>query len=67
MSAHEICEFIEACPMYAKFQNKGTLAVWKINYCEADYERCKRYEVRVTGTKPPDTMLPNGELLRHAS
>ncbi len=66
MKEEPSCAYLGGCPMYAKFQHKGTLAVWKINYCEGEYQSCQRFQVRSQGDKPPDELLPNGALLKHA-
>ena len=49
--------------MFPLFKHEGTLAVWKINYCQADYTRCARYEQASQGTRPPRELLPNGKML----
>jgi hypothetical protein len=50
--------------MYKIFNLAGTLRIWQDNYCRADYTRCARYESVCAGTSVPDTLLPNGTLLK---
>jgi hypothetical protein len=58
------CPNIEGCPMFPYFRHEGTLAVWKINYCESsDHTRCERYRLFLEGKRPEDGMLPNGSFL----
>jgi hypothetical protein len=51
--------------MYALFKVAGTLAVWKMNYCNADYARCERYKLSALGKRVPINLMPNGVLLKH--
>jgi hypothetical protein len=30
-------------------------------FCEADYSRCERYKLRITGAPVPATLMPNGK------
>jgi hypothetical protein len=50
--------------MYDLFQLSGSLAVWKMNYCSTDYERCARFKLSAEGKPVADHLLPNGSLLR---
>ena len=50
--------------MYRLFRMSGCLAVWKIRYCAADYERCKRYEGAALGKRVPINLMPNGTYLK---
>lgn len=60
----EQCPNIERCPMFPLFRHEGTLAVWKINYCETPgCARCERWQRFCRNERPPDGMLPNGKLL----
>lgn len=60
------CPNMKRCPMFELFSLPGTLAAFKINYCTADYERCRRYELVEQGKRPPVNLMPNGALLRKA-
>jgi hypothetical protein len=59
------CPNSEACQMYSLFKMAGTLAVWKINYCNADFTRCERYKLTASGQRAPINLMPNGVLLKH--
>ena len=50
--------------MYSLFKLAGALAVWKTNYCEADFSRCARFSTSARGEAVPINLLPNGSLLR---
>ena len=50
--------------MYALLKLSGTLATWKINYCNADFSRCERYRLSSAGRPIPVNLMPNGALLR---
>jgi hypothetical protein len=51
--------------MYSLFKMAGTLAVWKINYCNADFTRCERYKLTSAGKRAPINLMPNGVFLKH--
>ncbi len=54
--------------MYRLLKLSGTLATWKINYCNGDYSRCERYRLAAEGRPVPINLMPNGALLRgHSS
>lgn len=50
--------------MFTQFKLSDSLAVWKLRYCEDDYERCARFQRTCQGHPVPATLLPNGQLLR---
>lgn len=58
------CPHMSHCEMYSLFRLSGTLAVWKINYCAADYTRCARYMRSSLGQSVPPHLMPNGQLLK---
>jgi hypothetical protein len=35
-----------------------------MRYCDAQYEKCARYQASKRGETVPPTLLPNGRLLR---
>lgn len=51
------------CPMYGLFSLKGTLEIWKVNYCRGPYETCARYKMSREGRTVPISLLPNGKHL----
>jgi hypothetical protein len=51
--------------MYGLLKLSGTLATWKINYCNGDYARCERHKLSTLGRPVPINLMPNGALLRH--
>jgi len=58
------CPHMIGCPMYSLFKLASALAVWKTNYCEADFSRCARFTTSARGEAVPINLLPNGSLLR---
>jgi hypothetical protein len=61
--ADDSCPNRSRCEMFDVFMHAGTLAVWQINYCSADYSRCARYQRAAAGVRPPRELLPNGKML----
>jgi hypothetical protein len=63
MSEPKQCKYVDRCPMFPKFKLKGALAIWKDRYClhESHHTTCARFKLAESGTKPPGTLLPNGE------
>jgi hypothetical protein len=57
------CIHVSSCPLFPLFGVKSSLAVWKVYYCEGDFERCARLKARRAGAEPPANLLPNGRLL----
>jgi len=57
------CPHTTACAMYDLFVFESSLALWKKNYCLADYERCARYRLAQEGQEVPLHLLPNGRIL----
>ena len=60
------CPNMTSCEMYALLRLSGTLAIWKTNYCTADFDRCERYRLSQAGRPVPQNLMPNGSLLRLA-
>jgi hypothetical protein len=61
----DACPNSAGCEMYSLFKVAGTLAVWKMNYCNAEYSRCERYKLAAAGRRVPINLMPNGVLLKH--
>ena len=57
------CPHIDSCELFPILAQSGFLRVWQINYCEAGYERCERFQLSQRGESPPRTLLPNGQNL----
>lgn len=60
------CDFIDGCPMFKRFNDKKALEIWKVNYCQGDYQRCARFKKRKAGEPIEDKLLPSGDMLRFA-
>lgn len=57
------CPHMLSCPMYKLLTYAGTLATWKIRYCQGPYTTCARYKLSVVGNPVPINLMPNGALL----
>lgn len=52
--------------MYKLLAASGTLGAWKGRYCDAEYERCARFEMASAGRPVPINLLPDGQLLKRS-
>lgn len=59
----ERCPKIESCPMFQLMSYAGTLAAWKIRYCEGPYQTCARFDLSRKGRPVPINLMPNGAML----
>lgn len=57
------CEYLSRCPLYSHFTLEANRRFWQQSYCEGNFEACERYKLAKAGTRPSDTMLPNGKEL----
>ncbi|MCK5282418.1 MAG: uracil-DNA glycosylase [Nanoarchaeota archaeon] len=58
------CKWITICPL-RKFEEEGKLELkWKKEYCENDFENCRRFQAEENCIPHPDNMLPNGEIMK---
>lgn len=65
MAVDERCKHIKDCPMFAIFNLKSALEVWKIRYCNhANHVTCQRYELSAKGRPVPINLMPSGALLK---
>jgi hypothetical protein len=55
---------MDTCAMYEVFNLAGTLDVWKVRYCESNFEACERFKKASRAEPVPPTLLPNGSMLR---
>jgi hypothetical protein len=66
----ENCEFVEKCPIFARFKHEGAKNIWLQHYCLNRHGvACQRKKLRQAGKSPleiPSTMLPNGLVLEGA-
>ena len=65
MSHGRECPQVRNCPMYALFRDAGTLKIWQMRFCSAEFKACERYKRSVQGRPVPLNLLPNGEVMRH--
>ena len=57
------CTRIDGCPMFALFKLEASLNLWRKRYCEADYNKCERYQLVLKSEDVPQCLLPNGKML----
>ena len=56
------CKWELVCPMRWFYQQGQLDKKWIVEYCQGDWEKCKRYELEEKGIYHPDNMLPNGSI-----
>ncbi len=57
------CSHTQSCQLYPQFAADPGLKLWQQHYCESDYAKCARYQIALSGTTIPLTLLPNGKQL----
>jgi len=58
------CEFLDKCPIFAKFKIEGLKNYWIGLYCKGvKQDKCARKILRNQGQEVPKTLLPNGHHL----
>ncbi len=62
MHRYSRCPYLKSCPIFQYFQREAEKVYTKM-YCLADYEKCKRHQLKITGAKVPDNLLPYGGTL----
>jgi hypothetical protein len=60
------CPNAQGCPLFPLFRMKASLGVWQVQFCDARYEDCARYQLAKAGTRVPPNLLPNGKTLNVA-
>ncbi|HEC21290.1 MAG TPA: hypothetical protein ENI95_00065 [Chloroflexi bacterium] len=56
------CQFVEGCPIF-KYFRRYAIKVYLEMYCEGNYERCRRRQLRLAGKPVPANLLPHGGTL----
>lgn len=60
------CRYVDGCPIFKYFKTKFASTIYLTQYCEGDYAKCRRYQMRLKGQVPPESLLPDGkELTEH--
>ena len=55
------CEYLEKCPIFARFKVEGAKNVWIEFYCKGSrQEECARKKLKKEGKEVPQSLLPNG-------
>jgi hypothetical protein len=49
--------------LFPLFHHTSFLNVWKIQFCEAEFERCARHKLASAAKPIPPNLLPNGRLM----
>ena len=61
----EDCDFLDTCPIFAKFKIEDLKNYWISMYCKGNkQEECARKILRKQGEEVPKSMLPNGQHLQ---
>ena len=66
-SITEGCPNVVHCPMFPRFTSGKMLSIYRSIYCETldgSHQQCARYQMMSKGTRPPPTLLPNGDSIR---
>jgi len=57
------CEGIDRCVCLRRYVSTELLALLEETYCHRNPDQCRRRQLHDQGARPPDNMLPNGEIL----
>ena len=57
------CSHTTTCELFTQIAMNPALDVWKSHYCEADFDRCVRFQKSKGGQTVPMTLLPNGKII----
>ncbi len=60
------CPHKSSCPLFPLFTLTSNLHLWQDRYCDGAFATCERFRLSNAGQEVPETMLPNGALLRRA-
>ncbi len=55
------CEFIAKCPFFNNISLPATADILKKRYCNGDYAKCARYQMKKAGKEVPDNLWPDGK------
>lgn len=59
-----VCSHLKTCPMFKAFGAESTGKIFRKIYCEGKFTECARYKKSGLGQSVPDTLLPNGTLMK---
>ena len=54
------CTHCDHCELYTQFALNPALQVWKVHYCQGEYNRCVRFQMSLRKEVVPLNLLPNG-------
>ena len=58
------CKWYYVCPL-RNLEEQGRINNrWKKEYCEKDFEKCKRYKMEEKGIYHKDNLLPDGSYVK---
>ena len=55
------CPRLENCVLHRRCSTTTLIGTFIVLYCKADFERCARFQVALSGSAVPDELLPNGK------
>ncbi len=59
----EPCKYSVNCPIYQYFKTSAAKNMYRNKYCHGNFNECQRYKLRQQGQKPPERLLPDGNML----
>ncbi len=59
------CKWFPICPMKQLYETNRLERKWIERFCKGDWESCVRYQMEQKGLYHPDTMLPDGTILKN--
>ena len=54
------CTHSSTCELYTQFALNPALQVWQLHYCQAEFQRCVRFQMSLRKELVPLNLLPNG-------
>lgn len=54
------CSHKQTCELFTQFALNPALKLWQVHYCDGDHKVCARYQLSLSGRRPPLNLLPNG-------
>ncbi len=56
------CPYVNSCRLFPKIIEREISKAYEMQYCKANYQGCKRFNLAKDGKQIPDTLLPDGEM-----
>lgn len=59
-----VCKYLETCVVHEYIELGAIDKVYEREYCFGEFTVCKRFQIRETGTQPPEELLPDGKSIK---